>query len=273
MEKVIHIPMKEALEALWYINEYYGFKYPSAVSAFLILSLFQKKDFFILPTIRKERVSRQLKSALALPPEKESLLLTVLWLNANLNGPVHDLVKSTDKFQQNFFAYGHVSDLQKLSKFVSTAIPGQPIKISMDGVDSVTLENGANWFVNHCRSLTGNNTEQSPSGVANPHKTGDHSDDEKWCVMYGTYRFLRDMGVVSRRTEAFWIFMYKYLHMMGLEDHLYSKKNTKSKMSANSKISTFNSYLKKGKNETPPHYQVITLMSIPLEFLKSLIYK
>ena len=106
MEKTVSIPLTEALEALWYINDCFGFRKPYAESA-ILLNSFSKGEYLRTPTISQDRISDLLENILNIDRNENHLVHLVLWLNANINRPGHELIESADLFQGSRNATGH----------------------------------------------------------------------------------------------------------------------------------------------------------------------
>lgn len=279
MYPVVSIPFFEACLALWYINKYWGFKYPSAIISLLAVSCMKKIGFQIARTIEESTIHSLFEDAKVIIAEDSNIdfLLRVLWLNACLNGNQQTFLNSMDVTQGKYSGRRHYADNLRLFNLASASSPNQPVHISFGDGEAVTLENNDNWFTEYCRGLVGF-VPADFDGVAElkrvTHiKTSTKKNEEKWGVMYSTYRFLAEEEFISQRSEPFWAFMFGYLNLMGLEDRKYSIYDPKIRKTPNSKISTYNSYLRTGKVNVIPRYETIPIMNTPLEFWLSLIYK
>lgn len=279
MYPVVNVPYYEAGLALWYINKYWGFKYPSAINSLLTVSCLQKSGFQIAQTIEERTIHSLLEDAKVIIAKDSNLdfLFRVLWLNACLNGNHQTFLGPMDVAQGKYTGRGHYADILRLYNLANTSSPNQPVRISIGDSETVTLGNNDNWFTEYCRGLVGFvppdfDGEAELKRVTHI-KTSTKQNEEKWGVMYSTYRFLAEEEFITQRSEPFWAFMFGYLNLMGLEDRKYSKYDVKIRKTPNSKISTFNSYLRTGKVNVIPRYETIPLMNTPLEFWMSLIYK
>ena len=257
------------------INQYWGFRNPDAVQRLLAIQIWQGQDFQFEQPYDKELVRDMMERSFNIPDkEKMERVLFVLWLNANLNGHVHTIL---DVAQGSYDGRCQYADKLRLYNMAKKSLRGQQVRISVGDSKVVTLENNNNWFTDFCLSLVGyvpaDFDGQAELNRVTHVKTSTKDNEEKWGVMYGTYRFLKDMGVVRQRTEPFWAFIFGYLSLVGLEDRAYTRYDPKLRKTPNSKISTYNKYCEQGKVYVIPRYEPIQLMSLPLEIWNYLVDK
>lgn len=275
MKQVIPIPKKDAFEALWYINEYFGFKYPFQINFSLLVSLI-KGPFPCVPYIPQERISLLLQNILKLDADEYELVHRVLWLNANINKPNLDNTFNAQLGSNS--VQGHDKDLLKLYVWASSVPEGKKVMLSYSlgkrKKGSVDIDNTDNWFVNTCKSWAplGITVEKAENDLTMlKGKPGKSSGNERLCIAYGVYRFLRDVKACSgERTSALLHFIWKYLFEMGLIEEEYDADKTDS---INVNIGRYDEkYEMNGGNGTF-HFPKLQILSISQEQLSYLISK
>jgi hypothetical protein len=273
MKQVIPIPKKDAFEALWYINEYFGFKYLFKTNFSLLASLTQD-NFPCVPYISQERISSLLENILNLDRHEYELVHRVLWLNANINHP--NLDNSFNAQLGSHSVQGHDKDLLKLFIWANRIPEGKEITLSYSQgnkkMDAVKIDNTDNWFINTCKSWgpSGITVDEAKAKLVGfKRKPGRDSGNERLCVAYGVFRFLRDTNACfGERTSALLHFIWKYLFEMGLVDADYDPDNT-SKLNVN--LGRYDRKFKADGGTRNFHFQKLQLLSFPQEVLSFLI--
>ena len=274
MEPAVHIPISNALEALWYINDCFGFKYPMAIRALLVNSIY-KEEYLCTPTITQDRISLLLDNILKLDRHENSLVHLVLWLNANINRPDQEVMSSTNEFQGSLSPSAHEKDLLNLRKWIDSVPSGEKVTLKVVGSNlSVTLENEHNWFLTVCDSwLSSDITPQDAKSRVSEmrERPGSKGNDEKLCVAYGVFRFLCDVKAINgERSSALLQFIWKYLEEMGLEKTPYDPNKTGS---LNTNLGRYDDRYRAGSQKSNFHFPKLQFLSIPKEVLSALYIK
>lgn len=280
MVPTVDVPIDEGfLLALDVINLYWGFKYPDAMSMLLTLQICQGKDFPVPNVVPIEAINELASTDFILQIDDETaerFIINVLWLNANLNGKTHTFLNNIDQVQGKWSGRTHRGDNLKLYNHAKSSQAGQPVKIAFGNGTPVIIDNKDNWFTDYCISLVG----RFPPGFdcqaelrrLTFNKTSTKENDDKWGAMYGTYLFLKETGNVQRRTEAFWEITIDYLYLLGFESEPYSTSDKRRIATFNSKISTYNKYLLRGKGYVIPrdsYIQPPSLLYKELKYMKN----
>ena len=276
MEKTVSIPLKEAIEALWYINDCFGFRKPYAESA-ILLNSFSKGEYLRTPTITQDRISDLLENILHIDRNENHLVHLVLWLNANINHPGQEIIDSVNLFQGSRNATGHEKDLYKIRQWVSRISAGDKITLTageVGGKQTITLDNEHNWFLTAIDSWLPTSISGQDAGTALSQlkeRTGSKASDERLCIAYGVFRFLREVGAINgERTSSLLHFIWMYLMEMNLEDTPYDPDLTDS---LNVSIGRYDKRSQSGSTKGNYHYPKIPWLNITRENLSQFIIR